>query len=158
MTVNIIVTHYFLQHTHHLDNAHKHDPLVENQLDIHLHKMFLVQIDYLIITSHYVIAYQYIITCDNSLGHDSTHNEPEWNLKSSLVSKDSVSELYTRLGGQSATQVPLLSKFPHAYIRYVINIVQLPWQPLTIHWSSRGPVQPAAHSLLQHWGFCSAFK
>ena len=83
--------------------------------------MFLVQIGYLIITSHYLIAFQYIITCDNSLGHDSTHNEPEWNLKSSLVSKDSVSELYTSLGGQLRTQVPLFLKFLHAYIRYVIN-------------------------------------
>ena len=107
------------------------------------------------IISQCVIAFQHV--ADNSLGHDSTHNEPEWNLKLSLVLKDAASESYTSLGGQSATQVPLLWKFSHAYIRYLL-ITQSPWQLLTIHWSSCGPVQPAAHSLLQHWGFCWIFK
>ena len=87
--------------------VYRHDPLVESQLDIRSHKMFLVQIEYLIITSNKVY---HIACCDNTPGHDITQREPEWNLKLALVVKDSVVGLYTCLGGQSATQVPLLLK------------------------------------------------
>ena len=72
----IISVTYFFQHTRHLDRVHTYDPLVENSSDIHLHKMFLVQIDCLIHNvSMYISSYNAYITYQDMIPHKWNQSE-----------------------------------------------------------------------------------
>ena len=57
------IAYFFLPHTLHLDMLHKHDPLLGNLVDTHLHRKFPVQIVYLHISQKNSDSYTNVQMC-----------------------------------------------------------------------------------------------